>query len=353
VSALIETREMMNISHLDISGRRQELEEANVAAILAGLLDGQDTPPIAIDQEGRVLWGFHRLEAHARAGRETIRCDVMAFASPEAQEAAVISENLRRRHLDKAERDRLLARYVELIGKRAEVSVQSEPKPQAASEKGGRPKDPERENIRAAAKETGYSESTVRRAVAEQEEPEPVEPEAPAEPEPVLRSFGVPIPPGIAARAKCAQELIAKADGALRQLAGYLNNLEGLIPASVHQRLEQERSVLAFDVRGARPEWLCVFCKARPDILEKCPTCRGDGVTYAVSTKGDFSPELLGEGDAAMVASGGKWVPYSPKKAAPTKKKQVKVTITDLDGTEKEFSPENQPPPDDDGDLAF
>lgn len=355
MSALIRTEERY-ISGLDLSGGGP-LDEANVAAIRAGLLDGQETPPIAVDEGGQVLWGFHRVEAHKRAGRESIRCDVMAFASPEAQEAAVISENLRRRHLDKAERDRLLARYVGLIQKRIESQSAIDPQvaDQTAARKPGRQGSPRRQAIKEAAAHLPHSEDTVERAVKAQQEaadPEPTEPSEP-EPPPVLRSFGVPIPPGIAAKAKCAQELIDKADGHLRALSALIGKLDGLVPGSVYQRLEQQRSALAFALRGARPEWICIWCKDREDLIAGCKTCNQpqamQGMTLASSIDGDHPKELLREGPEAMVMVGKNMAPYA-KPAKPGKK--VKIIITGLDGQEREFSPENPPPPDDE-DLAF
>lgn len=84
--------------------------------LLRVLKDGGDLPPIKVARVGRALYvvdGFHRLEAHAGAGRDTINADVAKMTLPEAQEEARLANTTHGKGLSNADKRKAFDAMVE------------------------------------------------------------------------------------------------------------------------------------------------------------------------------------------------------------------------------------------------
>lgn len=150
-------------------------DEATVAALMESMSAIGLINPITVWRPSgvmpQVVAGRHRLEAAKRLGWGGIQCNDLGFdtlAEADTAETIEIVENVHRRELPQAERDRLIRRYVELRSE--EVSAPQEPKP-----KGGRP-------VAAAsvvARELGVTKGAVNKAIARdkaRQEPQPAAP---------------------------------------------------------------------------------------------------------------------------------------------------------------------------------
>lgn len=179
VSVLLRTEEVP-LSDITWPHGLGELDESNVVGIMDSMEKGGQLPPIQVNERYEGLIGRHRFEAAGRLGYRTIRCDVVAYPSRAIEEAHVILENLHRRIPGREERDRLLARLVELFEEQGAIDRQNDEKLPGAPR--GRPESPRRQAIKDVANQTPFSESTIERAVKAQEPA----PEAPRAPKPLL-----------------------------------------------------------------------------------------------------------------------------------------------------------------------
>jgi hypothetical protein len=86
---------------------RTEINQSIVAEYAEALTNGATFPPVVVFEDGASIWladGFHRFHAHAKAGIETIDCDVRTGTQREAvlySLSANASHGLRRTNEDK------------------------------------------------------------------------------------------------------------------------------------------------------------------------------------------------------------------------------------------------------------
>lgn len=298
MSRLLKTSNVLVKSlHLP-GGWRSKLDQANVAGLADELRAGRTLPPIRITKDFHVVQGFHRVAAHLDAKVPEVRADTVLYENDRELEIDQLSENARR----KRPTDDDLRRLVELF-KNSGTAVQEVD----AEPKVGRPKEPETVAVEQAASAAGVSTKTVRRAV-EKARPQPENSDAPKPPP--INTFGLTdIPPAILETAREAQVIIDEADRLLRTAQGALARLEGLIgyPASLAQDIRRKVHAAAADVRFARPEALCPYCKADPRA-ETCSACGKTRLALAGQMKG-LPPELLAEGAELRISLKGRFVP--------------------------------------------
>lgn len=139
---------------------RVGLDERNVSGLVDQLRGGRVLPPIKVRPDWSLVLGRHRLAAHFQFGAETIRADVVEYEDALSEEEDVLSENLRRRSLSTEERDRGLARLVEIEAIRRTAMAPAHAAHPSKSELTG-----------AVAARTGDSQRTVQRAVDKQKPP--------------------------------------------------------------------------------------------------------------------------------------------------------------------------------------
>lgn len=168
--------------------RLRELQEDTVKALMEsmgkiGLLE----PILVYQPEGggfvALISGLHRLEAARRLKWEMI--DAIVYDNPSEVDRQLIElvENLHRAELTKAERDRHIQRYAELLKAREEAGIQVEQND--APEIGYKKPPPQKKGIATKiAAETGLSKSTVQRALNPKPKAKPAPALAPAEPLP-------------------------------------------------------------------------------------------------------------------------------------------------------------------------
>lgn len=316
MSALKKTI-VVKLTSLVLRGdHKRGLDQEVIAGIADSLERGEETPPVGMDRSKRLLWGRHRYEAHKKAGRKSIRADVFAFETPEAERAAVIAENLRRKHLTRDERDELIAEYLVLVGVKAPATAPSGLGHLSQSETRHAPAAKEnrerKAKIKEAAKIGGVSTKTVER-IAKREAAKdegPAAPEHSEPPPPCIRAFGLEVPPAVDHRARQVQAAIDEIDKHLRAIAKIANGLEetGLSGHDAQKLSKDEYERFAFAARGCRPEALCPWCKgmAWGRGPSPCNGCHGTGFATVAKMRANVPEELLREGEAAMVAERGR-----------------------------------------------
>lgn len=177
--------ESLDIDAIHIGERmRPVADDFRVAALASSIKDiGLQTPisvrfvdSVTIDGEEVshvpvLIAGRNRLEAARQLGWERIDCFILTADDIEAR-LWEIAENLHRVGLTKEERDVHIRRYAELLTEREAANLQS---PQSAAieskredGRGHRPKS----IARKIAEETGLSDDTIRRALADKEDRE-------------------------------------------------------------------------------------------------------------------------------------------------------------------------------------
>jgi ParB-like chromosome segregation protein Spo0J len=159
---------------------RRALQEDTLPELMASIRQSGLLNPITIDPQGWLIAGLHRLEALKRLGYKRIACRVVLTGGiAEVGRMAEISENLHRAELTQAERDKLIAEYVTLIGgdkPRHGVGVsdnEGEPVP-AAKKPGGRGHKGAAAKV---AEALGTSTRTVQRAIERAANPDKPKPE--------------------------------------------------------------------------------------------------------------------------------------------------------------------------------
>lgn len=298
-------------------GWRARLDQHKVERHREKLRRGVVPPPIRLTPAREVVYGFHRIAAAMDESAESIRADIVEYASKAEQEADMLGENLDRLVFTKAEERALLARLVRLEVEMATAKVDAEEDagevfPQSADQpqtkgkeanKGGRPKSAERQAIKKVAKQRKRSEDTVERAVREAEAPRD---EAPPPPEPViippcLDWFDLPPDGDVEGAARKVQAQVDEADKKLRELRRLLTGLRELgLPNSACDDNEAAYEKLAHLIRRSRPKTACHGCKGGP-TRANCFDCSGTG--YATTDKAESSvhSELKKRGVEAMV----------------------------------------------------
>jgi hypothetical protein len=97
------------------------LDRSHVNRLRLLLDDGEDLPAVKVAQVGEALYlvdGFHRLEAHRRAGLESVRAAVARMSLPEAQEEARLANTRHGKGLSRADKEKLWADFVAADGHR-------------------------------------------------------------------------------------------------------------------------------------------------------------------------------------------------------------------------------------------
>lgn len=96
--------------------RANGTDPAHVKKLEAVLRDGQELPPIRVARIGKALYligGHHRLEAHRRLRRVTVRAEVTRMSLPEAQAAALLENTDHGKAMSRADKQAQWSRYVE------------------------------------------------------------------------------------------------------------------------------------------------------------------------------------------------------------------------------------------------
>lgn len=339
-------------------GALKGLDQGVVDGIAAGYERGEETPPVAIRPDKTLLWGRHRFAAHKKAGRKEIRADVMAFATPDAEEAAVIAENLQRKHLSRDERDDLIARYLRLVGVTAQPSATTElTQPQLGQmsqsesrhEPAAKVHRERKAKVKEAAKLGGVSTKTVERIAAREEvklEP-PAPPVEPAPPPPCVESFGLQVPASVDGRARRVQAAVDEADKHLRALARIVNALEESgVPAKHAQKARLVMEDAAALIRGVRAEALCPYCKGVVKVAD-CYFCQGAGFADAERMRKSIPDELLRTGAEAQVADGTGKFRLLTAPSTPPAPAEIRGRIRLVDENDKPIEvPDEDPPAD-------
>lgn len=317
MSRLLRTSDVLVKSlHLP-GGWKAKLDTANVAGLADELRAGRTLPPIRITKDFHVVQGFHRIAAHLEAKVPMVRADTVLYESNDELEIDQLCENLRRRNISIDERDKALARFVELT--KGRISLHGDE--QSSEPQVGRPKEAGRAAIQSVAAQVGVSESTVDRAVAKQKPA----PENSAPPGPCINTFGLTdIPPAVLETAREAQVIIDEADRLLRNAQGALAKLEGLIgfPATLAQDLKKRVHEAAHAVRSSRPEALCPYCKA---AVNECSACGGTRLALQLHMKQGVPAEFLWEGAEATISVRGKHA----YRAAYLSKRTIPIEVKD------------------------
>jgi ParB-like chromosome segregation protein Spo0J len=101
--------------------RAGSLDRAHVTRLRRVLEAGKPLPPVKVAHVGQVLYlvdGFHRLEAHRLAGRETVGATVARMSLPEARKEAQLANTTHGKNLSRADKNRLWADFTDAEGHR-------------------------------------------------------------------------------------------------------------------------------------------------------------------------------------------------------------------------------------------
>jgi len=88
---------MVKISELTLDSGlwpRMELNAVHVGWMANMLAGGASLPPIIVDQRGRVIDGWHRIEAHKHLKREEIACEAVTYEDDAACYADAVARNV-------------------------------------------------------------------------------------------------------------------------------------------------------------------------------------------------------------------------------------------------------------------
>jgi len=276
------------------------LNNAHVDALTESIrARGQITPVIA-QREGkrsRLVFGRHRLAVCLRLKR---RIWVLLAGSPaEADDFA--AEQIRRQR-DPVE---LRALVSNLASNDAKITAKS----QGNSGK-GRPRSPEREAIREAARIAGVSAETVERAVGLRDRARKVGDIDAAEGTP-RDDRGIEIPDNRVDDWNEVRGLFETFDRSYQNIQAQITRVkknarpDGDVArylALAHiQRLEELAHELAAAARAAAPWALCPFCKLLPTLRVNCSGCGGSGFAPRSWHNGAVPKELLATGAEAGV----------------------------------------------------
>lgn len=144
----------------------KDMDHGVVAKLVEQKKAGVNLPPITVAQDMTLVKGRKRLRAHDLLGLKTIRADVVEYTTREEAEADGYRENLDRGVPATEERDRILARLVEIY--RTTGVPEAEPTTQPSRQVVGRTA-PVTVAVEAVAQEAQVSTRTVQRAIARQE----------------------------------------------------------------------------------------------------------------------------------------------------------------------------------------
>jgi ParB-like chromosome segregation protein Spo0J len=271
------------------------LDDAHIARLAGELAEGRLLPLVRVRQRAdgalEIIQGRHRRAAHQAMGK-SITCEVFAYESDAEAEYDMLAENIIRRVLAGPERDRALARMVELRA----ATVEPEP-PRV-----GRPVSPQREAIREIAADMGVHPDTVARAV--ERATETTAPPLPKVAEPRLDWYGLE---PVQAVEDLAEERADAVRAAERALRGFADMIEKALGPTVGQLARSSVDRLAHMLKLNAPSGkVCPFCKGRS--REECEACEGRGFSTVASEPRQVPGELTWSGEDAVVARGGKFV---------------------------------------------
>lgn len=252
---------------------------------------GQWIPALVRQKDGRVLDGLDRVAAAWLNKQESVWAVLCECTDEEAGriEAEV---NVHRRH-DPNER----ARSLVLVDK-LEAELDDSEVEQARSEE-GRPVTKRGLARRKVAEILGIKESSIK--VAEHRE-RTKHGEKSTKP---LNTLGMELPEEMAREIESVQRYFDTAARGCAAALAALSTIDGRLkyPPSRLQKLRQEIQDMGASVRNARPEMLCPYCKALPQLVNGCKTCVGCGFITANMTSG-IPKELLDEEEPKVFVSG-------------------------------------------------
>jgi hypothetical protein len=304
---LVETV-VLDLAELQLpSGWKSRLKPENVNAIAEGLRAGQVTPPIAVDGGRNVLWGFHRIAAHIKAGINELRADVLVFDDEREQEAAVISENLRRLHLPAAEISALTKRLVDLAENSANDADRDfgDTVPEPIGPTAHRPKTSRGEARAKVAKDLGEKPETIKKRdqraqKAQQPKDEPASP---------VDLHGLSLPAGHLSIIDTVAQALRDIDAATQTILARITRLANELAGTGEdkrlnlQELRWHVAEAGKHVRARVPADLCPYCKGVTRELRNCAACQGSG--YVTRDQlGDVPEELRGWDEPAIYVAG-------------------------------------------------
>lgn len=306
---LLRTSDMRLASIKRPGGWANDLDHGVVGGLIEQMQSGATLPPIKVRHDHVLVAGRHRLAAAEKLGRKSIRADVVRYASPDEAEADGLCENLRRRTLSVEERDRQVTRLAAIYrSMEPEGGFSARADQLREAPKGGRPASPERAVIRKTADAAGVSEDTVERAIKREHGRQQAAETPPAnrDREAPIRSFGLPIAEHLRAEVEARQLHTDKADRLNQQLLTELTRMSAYDPESNPKSRELHAlfRIAGAQLRLARPEWLCPYCKGQAEL--PCMSCSGRRWWDASQITSALPDELLLEGEQAHVVVDGR-----------------------------------------------
>ncbi len=108
-----------SVVYLPISslGRKKfahPLDESEVAALASAIADVGLLQPVTVDQDGNLIFGFKRVAAFERLGRDAVPVLRTTIEKGDQQDLAVVYENLRRHHCSPGEQRALVLKAAEI-----------------------------------------------------------------------------------------------------------------------------------------------------------------------------------------------------------------------------------------------
>ncbi len=260
--------------------------------------------PVVRRSDRKLFAGHDRVAAAELMKREHMLVHVMQGTDDEMAELAIV-ENLHRRRDDQ---DALRRQLQELRAARLpKQSVTQTPLRGRPKSPEGRARDelaPALQTTPAALKQAAYRDRKKERdATTPPPESTPANRDAPPPP---IRSFGMPIAEHLRAEVEARQLHTDKADRLNQQLLAELTRMSILDPESNPKSRELHAlfRIAGAQLRLARPEWLCPYCKGEADL--PCMSCSGRRWWDASQITSAIPDELLLEGEQAHVVVDGR-----------------------------------------------
>jgi ParB-like chromosome segregation protein Spo0J len=266
----------------------------------------------------QVIYGRDRIAAAIRAGKTHILCKLWECTDAEARELE-ISENAHRRHDPERARIELMTMmklYESQLAEASPAEVRS-----LLDGARGRSKTLKGLAQRKIAAQRGVKLDSIRRAEHRAKNRENMR-EVKAERaqlreetarEPSILLMGMEVEEGFVRQTNRIRDLLERAHRQLISAQAILTRIttESLtFPPIELQRLHEAAHELAVQLRRSQPASLCPYCKGLPGVQERCAGCNRTGWIPKHKTE-HVPPELWQEGDRALVARDGRYVPLA------------------------------------------
>jgi len=267
-------------------------------------------PVLVRKEDGRVLDGLDRVASFWLLGRESILAVVVTCSDEEA-DTLEREINAERRHAPEEQRSKALEMVEKLSAEEAEAAVEAAQKEHRA----GRPLSKKGRARKVVAESLGISPKALKQQEYRERRKKGLTKNSKA-----IETIGMEIPESMAKEVRSVQLLMEEAALRVSQALAALTTIENQsyrFPAARLQRLRSDTVDLGACLRNARPEMLCPYCKAIPQLMPGCTACLGCGWICANQVAA-VPKELLREDLPCVLVGGSRrsiwdYIPQDPE----------------------------------------